>query len=220
MLRAKLLRSIFQAAVHRLPVTISLFITESRKLMKILCSHRRTRSGQILAEACIGLALMVFAWIVITYLLFMGNNQIRTTMAARHAAWYRGAGTTEATAGQIDQWFFYQSGLSKVEYSKGKGIFDVLAGGSADASKYSADEDGPWIATVTFGISDVNSASQFPFTMLKTHVPFMPDSALTQGLSVKAFCQWDEVGNTWTSPGAALKGIFDAIKQVFTSAFS
>jgi len=48
-------------------------------------------TGQMMPEACIGLALMAFVWVVSAYSLFMANNSIRTEMAARYAAWYQGA---------------------------------------------------------------------------------------------------------------------------------
>src|SRR5688500_12896765 len=88
--------------------------------MRCLPKHSPNRScaGQVITEAVIGLALMSFACILMTYSLYMGTNSIRTSMAARHAAWFKGASGNDATPAQIDQWFFFQDGLTKVKPGK------------------------------------------------------------------------------------------------------
>jgi hypothetical protein len=167
-----------------------------------------------MTEACLGLAMMTFTWIMMTYSFYMGNNQIRSLMAARYAAWFAGAGftdssdtPTEVTAAQLDQLFFFEPGLSKVETLQEDGIGSLLPG---DASKFFADAEGPFKRKVTFGLTDLNGSTPFPFDLLKTGVPFMPSSMVTNGLSVSSSCQWDAVGATWRSAGAALKGILDS----------
>ena len=177
----------------------------------------------MMAEACIGLALMALAWILISYSLFLANNDIRTEMAARYAAWHQGASGdgTAVTASQVDQYFFFQSGLSTVSSVPPALIGDVITGNmSADSSNYSPDSsggDGPFKVKVTFGISDPNSSSNpFPFDLLKTHVPFMPDSMMAT-YSVSSTCQWDGTGETWRSPGKALEGIWNTLKDTVTS---
>jgi hypothetical protein len=187
--------------------------------MRLPLSQRSSCSGSVMAEACIGLALMVFAWIMITYTLFMATNHTRTAMAARHAAWFKGAGGTDATAAQIDNSFFFQPGLTKVEYGKGEGIVSSLSGGlSEDDKKIKDGGKGPFLATVTFGIStnEIDSTDKFPFTLLKTKVPFMPDSRLATGLSVKSSCQWEETGETWSKFMDAIKGMYDSLKDMIT----
>ncbi len=179
-------------------------------------------SGQVMIEAAIGLALLAFAWIMLSYSMFMATNDIRTVMAARYASWYRGASGNAATADQIDHAFFYQSGLSKVEYGPGQGIADLLSSGgniASTASKYSGDENGPFMAKVTFGPSSLSSTNQFPFDLLTTEVPLMPNSYLTNCLSVFSTCQWDGVGDTWRSPGQAFKGIVDSLKAIVSKFF-
>jgi hypothetical protein len=174
--------------------------------------------AQVLTEACIGLSLVTFAWIVITYSLFMANNHIRTEMAARHAAWYKGTTGNDMTPAQLDQWFFYQANVAKVDYKQGEGIGSLVGLDSKGVSFL--DEPGfPTKATVTFGPSDAAHATQFPFDLLNTEVPLMPNSMLTNCLSVSASCQWDHVGETWTSPGAALDAVMNSLKSIVSKFF-
>jgi len=182
--------------------------------MNLLPSRDYARSGQIMAESCIGLALMSFAWIILLYSLFLADNHIRTAMAARHAAWYKGAGGGDMTAAQLDEYFFYQPGVSAVEYKQGDGIEALVLSGNSPS--FSGDAGWPTRATVTFGVTNVNdSANPFPFDLLTTKVPFMPDSAMTNVLSVNSVCQWDQTSETWRSPGKALSGVFDTLKDLF-----
>jgi len=195
--------------------------------MKFTRAPNRSCSGQFMAEACIGLALMTFVWIILTYSLFMANNDIRTEMAARYAAWYQGANGsgTIATASQMDQYFFFQSGLSAVKAGTPetvssffppfipKGLtklFDLSDGTAAN---------GPFKVSVSFGVSSVSSSSAFPFNLLSTHVPFMPDSNMTNALSVSSSCQWDGVADTWTSADTVLKVIWNMLKNLVSSFF-
>ena len=181
--------------------------------MKTRFSSWPNCSGQVLTEACIGLSLVTFAWIVITYSLFMANNHIRAEMAARHAAWYKGTTGTEMTSAQLDQMFFYQANVAKVVYSQGEGIGSLI-GLSGNGPSF-LDEDGfPTKATVTFGPSDAAHATQFPFDLLNTQVPFMPNSLLTNCLSTSASSQWDHVGETWTTPDKALSAVFNSLKSI------
>ncbi len=187
--------------------------------MKICFASRRRYNGAVLTEACIGLSLVTFAWIIITYSLFMANNHIRAEMAARHAAWYKGTTGNDMTQEQLDQWFFYQTNVAKVVYSDGEGIGSLIGVDTKGVSFL--DEKGfPTKATVTFGPGDAAHATQFPFDLLKTQVPFMPSSMLTNCLSVSASCQWDHVGETWTSPGAALSAVWNSLTGIVSKFFS
>jgi hypothetical protein len=182
-------------------------------------SQRRSCAGQVIVEAAIGLALMTFAWILMTYSLYMGTNSIRTNMAARHAAWLKGATGNDATPSQIDQMFFYQSGLSKIENGAPVTVGDLFSdSGAKDSKDIGKGGHGPFLVTVSFGVADVNTATQFPFTLLKVRVPFMP--ALPTDISmVKSTCQWEEVGDTWTSWADALRGILDSLKSILPFSF-
>jgi len=186
--------------------------------MKILRSRRQSRRGQFLAEACIGLALMVAVWIILTYTLFLADNHIRTAMAARYAAWYKGAGGSGLDGTKLDTLFFYQTGLSKVEYAQGDGIGNLVMG---DNTPSFSDGDGwPTKAKVTFGVTDVSDTSNpFPFNMVKTKVPFIPDADVTPVISVSSVCQWDQDSETWTTPGAALSGLWNMLKGIVSSFF-
>lgn len=196
--------------------------------MKISSSRHQRTSGQILAEACIGLSLMVFAWIVISYSLYLANYQIRTEMAARYAAWYQGNSSgTAATAAQLDQYFFFQANLSTVIPQQPDDIVDALAGlNNTNSTSYSGgdggDGNGPFKVEVTFGPNSLNSTTNpFPFSLVSSdvHVPFMPASTFSIS-SVNSTCQWDGDSDTWSSWKSAGDGIWDAIKTEAGSAGS
>ena len=71
-------------------------------------SNRRRRgllSGQILAEACIGLSLLVLLWIMLSFTTYMANNRIRTAMAVRDAVWLKSNG--QDPTGTIPGAFFF-----------------------------------------------------------------------------------------------------------------
>jgi hypothetical protein len=191
--------------------------------MKIILSRHSGNSGQFMAEACIGLALMAFTWILLVYSLFLGTNQIRSEMAARYAAWYQAnnSGAALPSASSLDQYFFYQTGLSSVANITPAAIGDVIEGnmpsssttyGSADGSA----ANGPFKAQVTFDPSV--AANQFPYNLLNTQVPFMPNSML-QYSKVVSFCQWDGDSDCWTSPGAAFSGVISSLKSSLGSLF-
>lgn len=167
-----------------------------------------------MAEACIGLALMVFTWIIITYSLFLANNQIRTEMAARYAAWYQGNNNGSApNPSDIDNYFFFQSGLSAVNPQTAALIPDALAGNSpTNAVNDDTSGNGPFKVQITFGPTTTpSSSSPFPFSLLSTHVPYMTDSMMAY--SVNSTCQWDgdsDTWNTWTSVG---EGLWNTVKN-------
>jgi len=175
-----------------------------------------------MAEACIGLALMVFAWIIISYCLYMGNNHISTAMAARYAAWSKGAAGENSTpsAATIEPLFFHQTGLMKLSYCKGVMPLQTITGGFSKDSGTGG--NGPYMATVTYGITadEVSSTTRYPFSLLKVRVPYMTeDAVLSDYLKVESQCQWDEVGNTWTSLGEALTGLWNTLKDTVSSFF-
>jgi hypothetical protein len=176
-------------------------------------------SGQMMPEACIGLALMAFVWVVSAYSLFMANNSIRAEMAARYAAWYQGAsGGSAAPASQVDQYFFYQTGLSTVSNGSPQGVSFLPSGASnlftpSDGSG----GNGPFKASVRFGISGGGSSNAFPFVLLNTHVPLMPDSTMSNAMSVQSSCQWDGTGDNW---GGSWKTVLAVLFNEITSAIS
>lgn len=184
--------------------------------MKLHCSinfpGKRKRTalvGQILAEAAIGLALMVLVWILVVFSNYMANNRIRTVMAARYVAWIQGNGgePTDATA----QGFFFGNDtklahtLSPVQVP----LITSLPDESTWASFIPQDFD-TWSNTVTFGISpgELSGTTQFPFTLMNVQVPFMPPALLPNFTIVSSHCAWPtDVGNTWNSASDLLKAL-------------
>jgi hypothetical protein len=169
-----------------------------------------------MAEAAIGLSLMAFVFILVVYIFYMCDYQIRSEMAARYAAWYQGASSgTAASTTQVDAGCFFQTGQSTVSEGTPDNIGNLLTGAnSSQAQSYTPDENGPYMVIVKFGVSDPNSTSNpFPFSLLATQVPFMTNSMFANFFSVSSQCQWDEIGNTWTSPGAAFQGIISTVES-------
>jgi hypothetical protein len=146
----------------------------------------------------------------------MGTNSIRTNMAARHAAWLKGATGNNPSPAQIDQMFFYQSGLSKVENGSPVTIGELFANDAGkDSNGIGSGGRGPFLVTVSFGVDDINSTQHFPFTLLKAKVPFMPPLP-ADVITVKSSCQWEEIGDTWTSWADALRGILDSLESIIS----
>lgn len=166
-------------------------------------------SGQALVEACIGAALLVLVWAFVIYSSFMASNYIRTAMAARHAAWLKGSGGAPGAAA-LEQAFFTQTGLVKVEEIEAKGIADLFSGGADETTMANAG-NGPFRYKVSFGISDFSAADTYPFVLMQTRLPYMPETKLYSFMSVNSVCQWDEVSDPWTEWASALQGIWDAI---------
>jgi hypothetical protein len=196
--------------------------------MKLLSELNRRRLGQVLAEACIGLSLMVFAWIIITYSLYMANNSIRTEMAARYAAWYQANNPANqengvnmpATGEQLDQYFFYQSGLSSVQQLTPPILIAQLFQSDVmptNTQTYSGN-DNPVYVQVTYGVTTPTSSSPFPFSLLSVQVPLMPNSTLGV-YSVNSSCQWDYDSDLWTNASQALNGVWDTLKNNLGSFF-
>lgn len=171
-------------------------------------------AGQILGEAAIGVSLMVFAWIIITYSLFLANYQIRTAIAARHAAWSKGESGNDSTPASIETKFFFDTGLTKVENMTPIDIAGLFSDSQNSTGKFKNRGDGPFRVKVKFGIaqSEINSTTKFPFNMMKIRPPMMPEAVtMDKFLSVETPCQWERVGDTWNDWGSAIKGLFDEI---------
>ncbi len=189
--------------------------------MRKRATTKRGRRGQALVEACVGLAIMTFVFLLAGFLVWMSGNKIRTAMAARHAAWLKGSGgnPTDATIGEG---FFYDPDFVKVDPIGAVGALDALTGGDSDQMSYSDANGGPFRYKVSFGIETnaLATTADYPFTWMKIQLPFMPKSEMRHFVMVYSVCQWDEVGNTWTSWIDALQGIWDRIVGGIGSWFS
>lgn len=182
----------------------------------------RTRSGQVLVEAIVGLALLLFVWALITFATFMTTNHIRTAMAARHAAWQKGNGT-DPSVEDIEKKFFFSGGVLKVDAGGGVGIAGLISGEhAADMQQFSSADHGPFAARVTFGVTadELNSCTTFPFTVMTTEFPLMPPTLMENYLQVESNCQWDEVGETWSDWQKALSGVLSTLKSEVGGALS
>lgn len=171
----------------------------------------KDESGQVMAEACLAIALLAFTWITVSFAVFMNTNHIRTAMAARHAAWMRGNGGSPGPD-NIGNDFFFQGGVIGVEQMQSIGIGEFIAG-NADTQKYDGEGNGPFRYTVSFGMdkADINTTTNYPFVLLKTELPFMPPSLPDRYTKVQSSCQWEEVNSTWTSFSEAIVWFFEEI---------
>jgi hypothetical protein len=198
--------------------------------MKLLVASYRRCAGEIMAEAAIGLSLMAFVWMILVYSLYLADNQIRTEMAARYAAWYQGNNignnnNAPPNASDIDKYFFFQSGLSVVKTTPG---FDMVAAlgkeppGSFATTNGISSPIGPFLVQVTFGVSSLdNNTNPFPFNLLNpsVQVPFMPTN-LVSVCSVSSTCQWDGDSDNWSNWGDAAKGVWNMLSSNVKSLFS
>jgi hypothetical protein len=176
-----------------------------------------------MAEACIGLSLMTFAWILIAYSLYLANYKIRTEMAARYAAWYEGNNDgTLPSAAQLDQFFFMQPGLSSVSNLPPILLPDVITSSSPSGDSFTSDNtggNGPYRVRVTFGVTSLDDANNpFPFNLLNSSVkvPMMPSTALS-AMSVNSVCQWDGDSDTWNTFKSAAEGIWNTISATLSA---
>ena len=171
------------------------------------------QSGQVLVEACVALALLVFVWITAGFATYMSTNHIRTAMAARHAAWLKGNGGDVDPKAIATNFFMLEedaADLVKVVESNGMGSIAGLISG--DNNNFGQKGRAYWVV-VKYGITAENltSTEKFPFTLMRTEVPLMPPSLIENLLRVESHCQWAEVGDTWTDRKKALKELWDTI---------
>jgi len=180
----------------------------------------KDESGQVMAEACLAIALLAFTWITASFAAFMNTNHIRTAMAARHAAWMHGNGGSP-TPDNIGSDFFFQGGVVDVQQIQSVGIGEFIAG-KADTQKYNGQGNGPFRYTVSFGMdkADINTTTNYPFVLLKTELPFMPPSLPDRYIKVQSSCQWEEVNSTWTSLWTAIGWFFEQIFGEISDYFS
>jgi len=173
--------------------------------------RQRTSAGQILVEAAIGLSLIVFVWIIVSYVNYMCNNRIRTNMAARFSAWLSGNGVDPTASGYLAPYFFMNNDTNLVAATSVQNNMSLMG-----VSMPSIIVPDPIIYSnsVTFGTNVVSSSSPFPFNMLMTHVPFMPSpDSLTNFTMVSGYCAWPDVSDTYNSylpPCIAPLGVAEA----------
>jgi len=136
--------------------------------------RRRLNSGQILAEAAIGLSVMALAWVMLAYMTYMANNRIHTAMAVRDAVWLQSNGEATDTVAAA---FFTTGDATLVTIPAATSTSLPLPGGVPA---------GPWSATATtntvsFGLAadKLSTTTQFPFVLLNTTLPFLGAPTVT-----------------------------------------
>ena len=163
-----------------------------------------------MAEACIGMSLVVFVWVLFAFSSYMANNRLRTVMAARDAAWLQSNGQNPSSL--VPTQFFYGSDQNVAQAPAGRqvNLSPLGSEGGLDSFGWSGLDAVMWSNTVTFGmtVDQVSTTEQFPFVLLNTHAPFMPDIMLSNFLSVSSVCAWPgDLDKTWASKGDALGGV-------------
>ncbi len=157
--------------------------------------RRQNLAGQILTEAAIGLALIVFVWMLVTYVSYMCNNRIRTNMAARYSAWLSGNGVDPTTDSGIiiATNFFMGNDTNWVVVApsdkSGISVFGITLPSIPGIPGLVPEIHSN---SVAFGISpdQVSGTTVFPFTFMNVHVPFMPSTLLTNFTMVSSFAAW------------------------------
>lgn len=168
-------------------------------------------SGQAMTEAAIGLSLMGFVWVMIIFITWMASNQIRTAMAARHAAWMAGNGGNP-TDDTIAPHFFYEEGPCSVVSNNAVDMSNLLGGGviggivgtilnSMGGQRFGY--------TVSYGLAeaDVATTSIYPFNLIGAVFPFVGESKIGSYLNVESSCQWEDVNQTWDDMSDVIESI-------------
>ena len=187
-----------------------------------------------MTEAAIMPSLMTFLWILASYAAFMANNGIRSCAAARHAAWIHGNAVTKTETEVHNMFYHYpkksdniRSKYTRTDGSQNDGggtVNDIVNGiiglFSDPAHHYK----------VEFGVldKDVDNASEWPFTLMKTKVPVVGNagasdmpSLLDNLLVIEADCEWERVADDWAEITAidVILGVagsaIDAISHLF-----
>lgn len=167
--------------------------------------RRGLSSGQVLAEACIGLSVLTLVWMFMAFSTYMANNRIRTAMAVRDAVWLQSNGeSTQSVPGR----FFpgNDAGLAAVPAAQNV----ALDTGGVPAGPWSG---GAWVGSVSFGMqtSGLQGTTRFPFVLLNMHIPILPptimEHSMDQFLTVTATGAWpSDTSATWTNLSDALGG--------------
>jgi hypothetical protein len=175
-------------------------------------------AGQVLAEACVGLALLTFVWILFSFVGYMSNNHLRTLMASRYAAWLSG-NDQDPQGASIPQQFFYGDDTNLVTVQSA-GLTLSLTGAitgslpSQAPTELAQQGQNAWQDTVTFGLQldSVANTTKYPFTLMNSQVPFMTNSLLTNFTLVSSSDAWPaDVQNSWQNLGQAIEGVLSAL---------
>lgn len=182
------------------------------KSRKMLRKRLGAESGQALVESAIMCALLGLTWFLLFFASFMGNHLVRCAVGARHAAWSMGNGRTIETSGIASAIFFTNTDLVTLTPDTDSPPSGSDLGGALDAIIGAVLSIFPPIHTadVSFGVEDPNDATQYPFYLMNTQFPFMPETQLpfTQ---VQAHSAWDSVDETWDTIGGILRSIINGI---------
>ena len=169
-------------------------------------------SGQALVEASLGLSLMAFTWCLIFYAAYMVNHAGKTAAAVRHAAWAKGNGV-EVTEDILREGFFSSNlPLVSLETSE-ESTSDASGQLSGNVLVQAVLSIFPNIqkADASFGLAEDATADTWPFVIMNTRFPFMPESRLPDLVTVSTHAEWDTVSETWDSIGGMFKSIIEGL---------
>jgi hypothetical protein len=173
---------------------------------------RHGQSGQAMVEAAIGMSLMAFAWVLIYYATYMVNHSSRCAVAARHVAWAKGndvlVGVDDVRADVFtDNQLRVLLSVSTDQNSDASG---KISGNEISQKLLSIFPD-VQKADVRFGVDQLDEATSWPFSLMRTKFPFMPESTMPTLLAVTSHCEWDSVSVTWEKPGDIIKNVIDGM---------
>lgn len=169
------------------------------------------------------LALLAFTWSLFGFVAFMCNNGIRSVPAARHMAWMKGNGLTPGQTGISTNFYAWTNyvtlATAEREIEAEDPLDDAPDTGDSDADGFITDVLAAiivWappvhVCEARFGIDGVADADRYPFTVMKTTFPFMPESVVTNWLRVEGHSEWERVNENWDSPGDVLEALWSGI---------
>lgn len=179
--------------------------------------------GQAMTEAAIMLALLGFTWALFGYAAFMTGNGIRSVAASRHMAWMKGNGLEPSQVGISTNFYgitnYVTMAIAEREIEAEDPLSDSPDTGDSDTDGVITDilaavilwAPPVWACEARYGIDGIDDADQFPFSIMKTTFPYMPESQMTNFFRVEGHCEWERVNETWDSPGDVFEAIWDGI---------
>ncbi|MBI3869703.1 MAG: hypothetical protein HY299_14365 [Verrucomicrobia bacterium] len=162
---------------------------------------------------------MALAFVLLIYSSYLATNHLKTLMAARHASWLLGTRggqpDLDTVKENIDTSFGFDPELTQLHLESPAALFGFLTGDDAVGKEIAGAGGGPFRVQVTFGLTseEVRNSTKFPFNLMNVTVPFMGETRMDIS-QVSSVCQWDEVGNTWSTLSSALSGLFDKLSGI------
>ena len=158
------------------------------------------------------MCLLCMAWTMMFYASYLTGHATRCAVAARHAAWAAGNGTSADAATLGNDIFWNNKDLVRLTATtaqtsdasgmlSGNAIVEAILSIFPDIRK----------ADVEFGLTGSGTSTAWPFVLTNVQFPFMPESGIDTLLKVQCHCEWDSVNENWDSIGDIFTSIIEGI---------